>query len=108
MLMPLAKGFQYLVLARDNLTKYVEGRALRKASARAVATCVLEDLILRYGCIGKIVTDNGPEFKGALSELLTQYNIPQVYISPYNSQANEVVEQGHFTIQEALVKACKR
>jgi hypothetical protein len=57
-------------------TKYVEGRALRKASACAVVTFVLEDLILHYGCIGKIVTDNGPEFKGALSELLTQYNIP--------------------------------
>jgi transposase InsO family protein len=98
MLMPLAKGFQYLVLALDGLTKYVEGRALCKASACAVATFVLEDLILRYRCIGKLVTDNGPEFKGALSELLTQYNIPQVYISLYNSQANGVVEQGHFAI----------
>jgi hypothetical protein len=68
---------------------------------------VLEDLILHYGCIGKIVTNNGPEYKGVLSELLTQYNIPQVYISLYNSQANGVVEQGHFAIREALVKACK-
>jgi hypothetical protein len=69
MLMPLAKGFRYLVLARDDLTKNIEDRALHKASARAVATFVLEDLILCYGYIRKIVTDNGPEFKGTLSEL---------------------------------------
>ena len=66
-----------------------------------------EDIILHYGCIGRIVTDNGPEFKGALSELLTKHNIPQVLISPYNSQANGVAEQGHFAIREALVKACE-
>jgi hypothetical protein len=40
-----SQGFWYLVLVRDDLTKYVEGRALCKASARAVATFVLEDLI---------------------------------------------------------------
>ena len=107
MLMPLAKGYRYIVLAWDDLSKYVEGRALWKASARAVATFVLEDLILYYGCIGKIVTDNAPEFKGALSDLLRQYSIPQVYISPYNSQANGVVEQGHYAVREALVKAYK-
>lgn len=96
MLMPPAKGYQYIVLAQDDLSKYVEGRALQTASARAVAMFVLEDLILCYGCIGKIVIDNGPEFKGTLSDLLKQYSIPQVYISPYNSQANGVVEQWHY------------
>lgn len=68
---------------------------------------MLEDLILHFGYIGKIVTKNGPQCKGAVGELLKRYNIPQVFISPYNSQANGVVEQGHFAIREALVKACK-
>jgi len=95
------------VLARDDLSKYVEGRALQQASAQAVARFVMEDIVYQYGCIGKIVTDNGPEFKGALSEMLEQHGIPQVFISHYNSQANEVVEQGHFAIREALVKACE-
>jgi hypothetical protein len=85
----------------------MEGRALRKASASAIAKFVWEDIILRYGCIGRIVTDNGPEFKGAFSELLRNHDIPLVLISPYNSQANGVVELGHFAIREALVKACE-
>ena len=53
------------------------------------------------------MTDNGPEFKGALSKMLEQHGIPLVLISPYNSQANGVVEQGHFAMREALVKACE-
>ena len=105
MLMPQARGYWYIVLARGDLSKYVKGRALRRASASAVARFMLNDIILRYGCIERIVTDNGPEFKGALLELLRQYDMPQVLISPYNSQVNGVVEQGHFAIREALVKA---
>ena len=83
---------------------YVNRRALQKASACTVATFMLEELILQYGYIGKIVTDNGLEFKGALSELLKKCSIPQVDISPYNSQVNGIVQQGHFAIREALVK----
>jgi len=30
----------------------------------------------------------------------------QIQISPYNSQANRVVEHGHFNIREAIVKSC--
>jgi hypothetical protein len=36
--------------------------------------------------------------------MVNKYNIHQVKISPYNSQANGVVECGHFAIWEALVK----
>ena len=81
MYMPNAKGFRYLVVARDNLSKFVEGRALKTASAQAVAKFVLEDLIYRHGSIGKIVTDNGPEFYEAFSQTLKQHGIPQIYIS---------------------------
>jgi hypothetical protein len=76
MLMPPARGYRYIVLARDDLSKYVEGRALWKTSASAIARFVWEDIIVHYGCIGRIVTNNGPEFKGALSELLRKHDIP--------------------------------
>ena len=81
---------------------------MKRATAQAIANFVLDNLIYRHGCISQIVTDNGPEFQGALAKLLEQHNIPQVYISPYNSQANGVVEQGHFALREALVKACSQ
>jgi hypothetical protein len=54
-----------------------------------------------------VVTDNGPEVKGAFDVLLKRLRIPQVHISPYNSKANGVVGRGHYTIKEAIVKSCQ-
>ena len=106
--MPLAHGYQNLVLARDDLLHYVEGRALHSPSAKAMSAFFWEDIYCRYGAIGQIVTDNGPEVHGAFEQLLKRMDIPQIKISPYNSQANGVVERGHFNIREALVKSCKK
>ena len=55
--------------------------------------------------MGQVVTDNRPEVQSAFTKLLQQYGIPQVYISAYNSRANDVVEQGHYIIREAIVKS---
>jgi len=104
--MPKAQGYQYIVAARDGLTGASEGRKLRKATSHAVANFIFEELLCRYGQIQQIVTDNGSEVKGAVRHLLDRYNISQIRISPYNSAANGVVERGHFTIREALIKSC--
>ena len=45
--------------------------------------------------------------QGAVTALMDRYHIPQIKISPYNLQANGVVERGHFNIREAIIKACK-
>lgn len=107
MLMPKAQGYRYIVAARDDLSGAAEGRKLKKASARTVSQFIFEELICRYGNIVQIVTDNGPEVKGATEELNRRYGISQIHISPYNSQANGVVERGHYTIREAIVKTCE-
>ena len=106
MLMPKAKGYRYIVAARDDLTSAAEGKALRKASAANLGKFFWEDIICRYGAIGCVVTDNGPEVKGAFEELMRRYGIPQIKISAYNSKANGVVERGHFIIREGIVKSC--
>ena len=107
MYMPSAQGFKYIVAARDDLSGAAEGRALRKNNARAIAQFLWEEIICRYGAIGQVTTDNGPEVRAAFSQLVERYHIPHVRISAYNSKANGVVERGHFTIREAILKACE-
>jgi len=104
--MPPAQGYKYIVLARDDLSQYVEGRPLKAPTAKALSKFFWEDLYCRYGAISQVTTNNGPEVQGAFSALMQKVNIPHVTISPYNSQANGVVERGHFILWEALVKAC--
>jgi hypothetical protein len=36
MLMPRARGYRYIVAARDDLSRAAEGRALRKANAKSL------------------------------------------------------------------------
>lgn len=107
MYMPKGMGFQFIVAARDDLTRAAEGRALRNTKAKTMSQFFWEEIICRYGAIGQVVTDNGPEVSEAFSELVRRYGIPHVRISPYNSKANGVVERGHFTIRESIMKACQ-
>jgi hypothetical protein len=108
MLMPLGKyGMRYIIAARDSLTQAAEGRALAKNTSAEIARFLWEEVICRYGIVGKVITDNGPEVQGAFEVLVAKYGIPHAKISPYNSRANGVVERGHFVIREAIVKACE-
>ena len=58
--------------------------------------------------LAEIVTDNGPAFVQALNVLADRYNIRHIRISPYNSQANSVVERCYLDVQEAIIKSTPR
>ncbi len=105
MLMPKKQGYQYIVAARDDLSRALEGRALKKSTAQNLAKFFWDQIFCRYGVV-KVVTDNGPEVQVAFTELMDKYGIPQIQILAYNSKANGVVECGHFIICEAIVKTC--
>ena len=100
-------GFKYIVAARDDLSRAAEGRALRNTKAKTLAQFFWEEILCRYGAVGEVVTDNGAEVLEAFEELVRRYGIPHIKISPYNSKANGVVERGHFTIHESIMKACQ-
>ena len=104
MKMPEAQGKNWIVICRDDLSGNPEGRALAADNSKALAQFFIEEIIFRYGTVGEIVTDNGPSLQGEFLKMVEKYNMHQIKISPYNSQANGVVERGHFTIREALVK----
>jgi RNase H-like domain found in reverse transcriptase/Integrase zinc binding domain len=105
MVMPPSAGFHFIVVAKDDLTGVTEARALRLNNSQSLAKFFWEQIYCRYGSIGHVVTDNGSEVKGAFEILLRRMRIPQVRISPYNKHANGVVERGHFTLREAIVKS---
>ena len=107
MKMPKARGKQWIVACRDDLSGITECKAIAKDRAKTIAKFFLNRIILRYGLVQEVVTDNGPSFKKDFRRLLKNYGITQIKISPYNSQANGVVERGHYNIREALVKLCK-
>ena len=92
MLMPKAQGYRYIIATRDDLSGAAEGQKLKQATTRTVSQFIFEELLCHYGAIAELVTDNGPEVKGATEELLRHHGIPQIHLSPYNSQVNGVVK----------------
>jgi hypothetical protein len=106
MMMPEAAGYKMIVAARDDLSGTCEAQALKTKTAEDLANFFWVHIYCRYGCPRKVVTDNGSEVKAGFRVLMKNMNIPHVKISPYNKHASGVVEQGHFTLREAITKSC--
>src|SRR5260370_4747045 len=102
--MPKGMGDKkYVINLVDNLTGWVEARALCKLKATIIAD-FLFDVMCQFGCIFQLTCDNGPEFKGATEELMKKYKVPVVHISPYNSQANGKIERTQRSYLDAIWK----
>ncbi|KAL2643031.1 hypothetical protein R1flu_010618 [Riccia fluitans] len=97
---------RYLVLAREDLSNQVEGRALRTKSTEAFCQFLLEDVICRYGCVKKITVDRGELDTKEASEFFQRYGVKLALTTAYNPEANAKSERGHPPIVKALVKAC--
>ncbi|GBE84319.1 hypothetical protein SCP_0602970 [Sparassis crispa] len=67
---------------------------------------IFEEILCRWGAVAEIVTDNSSAFVQALDYLAQQYKIHHIRISPYNSQANGLVEHRHLDVCEAAMKTC--
>jgi hypothetical protein len=107
MKMPKAGGFEYLIQARCVLTSYPEWRMLCKENTRTLCAFIFEELLCRWGPITEIVTDNTPVYKIAVDELAHKYGIHLIHVSPYNSQANGIIERRHRNVREAIIKTCE-
>ena len=106
--MPMGEGQKrYLVLAREDLTNQVEGRALTNKTTAALCRFLIEDVICRYGCVGKIVADPGELDAGEAEELFDRLGVKLSLTTAYNPEANGKIERGHDPIVKAMVRACE-
>ena len=68
--MPLTDRKKFLVLAREDLSGWVEGRALRNNDAKSISKFLFEDIICRHGLPDEFVSDGSPENQGIIRDLL--------------------------------------
>lgn len=94
---------KFLVVVRDDLSGWIEAKALRNANSKEVARFLWEDVICRHGCFGRMIVDGGLENKDLVEDLAARYGIKRVLVS-YHPQANTMVERGHKPVVDALAK----
>jgi hypothetical protein len=75
-------------------------------TGRTISAFIFEEILCRWGAVEQIVTDNGMAYVVALDWLAERYGIHHIRISPYNSQANSVVERQHRMVHESIFKVC--
>ena len=98
---------KYLVHRRCGLSLWMEAKALKKENTRSIGQWLFEDIICRWESLVKIVMNNGVLFKKVVKWLGEKYGIKGMTISPYNSQANGIVERPHWDLRQMLYKATK-
>lgn len=100
-----AGGFEYVIQAIERTILWIEGRALRQATARAVSRFIYEDIVCRFSCVPVLTMDNGSEFLGEVQHLLrTLYRCTVIFSTPYHPEGNAPVERSHNTFTNCLFK----
>ncbi|GBG76373.1 hypothetical protein CBR_g22120 [Chara braunii] len=97
-------GCNYIFDARDNLTGFVDGRAIWTKTDPVLANCI-EEYFLRYPFVREFVMDRGSEFTcNEVRKLLAEYGVVANYTTAAHPQANAPTERGHSTITNLLAK----
>ena len=97
---------KYLVLAREDLTNQVEGRALRRKTCSAVCQFLLEEVFCRYGCVGQVIADRGELDSDKARGLFAKHGVRLTLTTAYNPEANRKIKRGQSPIVRAVAKAC--
>ena len=69
---PASNGKKYILICIDYVTKWVEAKAMTKATKNAVLSFLFEEIFVRFGVPRQIVTDQGAQFTSKLVRDLTE------------------------------------
>ena len=94
-----------IIIARENLTGWVEAKAIRSPNVQDTAAFFFGQIVVRYGLTRNVTTDGGMEFMGMFKQQLRKFGINHIIkTSAHNPAANGVVERGDRPIKEAIFK----
>jgi transposase InsO family protein len=90
------------------MTKWVDAKALIRASEEVVLAFLFENIFVRFGVPRELVTDGGPPFTShKFKALLSKYHVLHRIASPYHPQGNGQVESTNKVIEAILTKTVR-
>ena len=100
----LCIGFNFIILAKYDLSDWIEEQVLRKADFFVVAKFIWKDIIYHHDYFEKLVIDWRQKNLRVAEALAARYSIKYVVISAYHPQANRIIEKSYKLIVIALSK----
>ncbi|MBE2321235.1 transposase family protein, partial [Solirubrobacter sp. CPCC 204708] len=99
-----SNGHEYILVAIDYFTKWVEAASYKTLNAKQVARFIQNNIICRYGVPHEFISDNGQHFRKETEALLQKYDIRHHRSSPYRPQTNGAVEAANKNLKSILKK----
>ena len=100
------EGYKFAVFARDDLSGWIEGQALKAVNTRSVAGFLFEEVMCRHRTPRRIVMDGRSQNMADTEILLEALRVQKVLASPYHPQTNGLVERSHDAIVASIGKYC--
>jgi hypothetical protein len=86
---PSSHGFEYILLAVDYVSKWVEAIATRKADSKTVVEFLKKNIFQRFGTPRAIISDRGTHFVNkSLENLFKSYHVTHKVSTAYHPQTN--------------------
>ena len=102
---PPFDGKEYILVAVDYVSKWVEAIPTRTNTHREVLWFVTRNIFSRYGFPCAIISDGGSHFNNAhFRALLKRYGVHHRITTPYHPQANGQVEVSNREVKNILKK----
>ena len=102
---PLSDGKEYIFLAVDYMSKWVEAIPTRTNTHREVFKFITRKIFSLYGCPRAIISDGGSYFNNAhFCELLRKYGLHHHITTPYHPQENGQVEVSNRKVKNIVKK----
>ena len=99
-----SSGHEYILVAIDYFTKWVEATSYAGLTASRVAKLIKSHIIYRYGVPHELISDRGAHFRGKVDTLVQEYGIQHHRSSAYWPQTNGAVEAANKNIKRILRK----
>ena len=102
------RGFKAVLTGVDLYTKFAHVVPLRSKRSETVARALEMNILATVPRTPKaILSDNGPEFRGApFNKLLSKYGIEHEFSVPYAPNTNGAVERFNQTLRSRLATVC--
>jgi transposase InsO family protein len=102
---PSSSQHRWILMATDYFTKWIEAVPTRQATDTVIIQFLETNILSRFGCPVKIITDNAVVFKSKnMENFCNDYNITLGHSTTYYPQGNGLAESSNKSLTRIIKK----